>query len=116
MNMKSSNYLSAGRYLRRKIKNERDEVQAFLAKFIGRCKNCGHALKSISTVHRYFENGNGSRTLIYPSGLSLSPTHWDITEVDEGEATGIGCTQCEKGLMHRVRVDHTSPYCEEDPV
>ncbi len=102
----------AKRRYRRKL--ERDEVQAFLAKHIGVCKNCGHALRYISTVHRYFLNGDGSRTLMNPSGLSLSPTHWNITEVEEGEATGIGCTQCEKGLMHRVRVNHTSLYCEED--
>ncbi len=102
----------AKRRHRRKL--EHGEVQAFLAKFVGRCKNCGHALRSISTVHRYFENGDGSKTLMNPSGLSLSPTHWNITEVEEDEATGIGCTQCEKGLMHRVRVDHTSLYCEED--
>ena len=94
--------------------SEAQPVQAFLAKHVGTCNHCGHALKSISTVHRYFEHGDGTKTLVYPSGLHLSPTHWAITEVDEGEPTGVGCTKCEKGRNHRVNANHTSLYCKED--
>ena len=73
-----------------------NEIQQFLADNVGRCDNCGHALKKITTMHVSDH---------YPSGLSLSPTHWTISEVDEDESTGIGCSQCEKGYMHAVHKD-----------
>ena len=92
------------------------EIQAFLEQYVGVCSNCGHALKKIVTVHKTFDNGNGTHTMVYPSGLSLMNTHWQITEVDDDESTGTGCTDCEKGMMHAVmrnRInDPIGSYCE----
>lgn len=68
------------------------EIQAFLKRHIGRCENCGHGLKEIAAVHRKHQDGS----IMYDSGLTLVPTHWNITEVDYGEPTGVGCTKCEE--------------------
>lgn len=72
-----------------------DEIQEFLSRHVGYCKECRHPMKRIVSVHRANKDGE----IIFPSGLFLIDTHWSIGGIDEGESLSVGCTECERNSM-----------------